>query len=140
MTGISRQARQWRVRRDFTALKWTAAAAFCVLGFVSGDVRAVILCVGGALLLGGFALYDVVAPVRLAADDQGLTVVTGVARRRRVLWPEITNIRVAETTRYGLRWSLLEIETAESLHLFSSFELGTSCMEAADDLYRLRPA
>ncbi|GII60187.1 hypothetical protein Skr01_02720 [Sphaerisporangium krabiense] len=140
MTGISRQARQWRVRRDFTLLKWTAAAAFCVLGVVVGDLRGLILCAGGALLLGGFALHDVVAPVRLAADDQGLTVVTGLARRRRLPWPEVTGIRVARTARYGLSWELLEIETTESLHLFSSFELGTSCMAAADELYRLRPA
>ncbi len=65
-------------------------------------------------------------------------VVTGLARRERVFWSEVAHIRVARNARYGLRWELLEIETAETLHLFSSHELGTSCIDVADELFRLR--
>ncbi|GGK62416.1 hypothetical protein Sme01_04410 [Sphaerisporangium melleum] len=138
MTGPSRE---WRVRREFTFLKVAAAAAFAVTAFaVSGDTRGMLLCAAAAVMLGGFALRDVLAPVRLAADQGGLTVVTGVARRVRVPWPHVAYIRVAPNARYGLRWDMLEIETAEGLHLFSSHELGTSCMDAADELFRLRPA
>jgi Bacterial PH domain len=107
---------------------------------VAGDTRGMLLCAAAAVLLGGFALRDVLAPVRLAADDQGLTMVTGLAHRERVSWPEVTHIRVARNARYGLRWELLEIETGETLHIFSSYELGTSCTEAAEELFRLRPA
>ncbi|MFC4584906.1 PH domain-containing protein [Sphaerisporangium corydalis] len=140
MTGLSQWTRQWRVRRDFTIAKLATAAAFAVVAVVvSGDTRGMLLCAAAAVMLGAFGLRDVLAPVRLAADDQGLLVVTGVTRRARVSWPEVAEIRVADNARYGLRWDLLEIETAESLHIFSSFELGTSCMDAADELFRLRP-
>ncbi|MCW2876058.1 MAG: hypothetical protein JWQ95_158 [Sphaerisporangium sp.] len=141
MTGISPQTRQWRVRRGFTVLKGAGVLAFVVLGVVAADdLRGVFLCAGAAVLLAAFALRDVLAPVRLAADDQGLTVVTGLSRRERVLWPEVAHIRVGWNARYGLRWELLEIETSETLHLFSSHELGGSCTEAAEELFRIRPA
>lgn len=140
MTGSSAGERQWRVRREITVAKWAVAVAFAVVAVVvSGDTRGMLLCAGAAVLLGGFALRDVLAPVRLAADDLGLTVVIGVARRVRLPWPAVAHIRVAPTARYGLRWEHLEIETDETLHLFSSHELGTSCMEAAEELFRLRP-
>ncbi|MEU8271502.1 PH domain-containing protein [Sphaerisporangium sp. NPDC049002] len=139
MTGISRQARQWRIRREFTAAKSAAAIAFGVVAVVvSGDTRGMLLCAAAAVLLGGFAARDLIAPVRLAADTEGVTVVTGLARRERVPWSEVAYIRVAQNARYGLRWDLLEIETAETLHLFSSHELGASCIDAADELFRLR--
>ncbi|MGW4638536.1 PH domain-containing protein [Sphaerisporangium sp. NPDC004334] len=138
MTALSRQ---WRVRREYTLLKGAAAAAFAVTAFaVSGDTRGMLLCAAAAVLLAGFALRDVLAPVRLAADEGGLTVVTGMARRERVPWPLVEHIRVAANARYGLRWDMLEIETADGLHLFSAHELGTSCVEAAEELFRLRPA
>ncbi|GII75838.1 hypothetical protein Sru01_08200 [Sphaerisporangium rufum] len=140
MTAIS--GRQWRVRRELTMVKWAATAALAVLAVavaIGGDVRGTILCAGGTLMLGGFVLRDVLAPVRLAADEHGVTVVTGLARRRRLPWPEIAAIRVEENARYGLRWDVLEIETTESLHLFSAHELGTPCRDAARELDRLRP-
>jgi hypothetical protein len=139
MTGISRQVRQWRVRRDFTALKWAGAVGFGVIGVVAGDARGMALCAVAAAVLAAFAVRDMVAPVRLAADEHGVTVVTGLARTQRLSWPDITHIRVGRNARYGLRWELLEIETDDSLHLFSSYELGTSCMEVAEELFRLRP-
>ncbi|MFC4529205.1 PH domain-containing protein [Sphaerisporangium dianthi] len=133
--------RQWRVRREFTLIKGAAAAAFAVTAFaVSDDPRGMLLCAAAAVMLAGFALRDVLAPVRLAADESGLTVVTGLTRRERVPWPLVAHIRVAANARYGLRWDMLEIETAEGLHLFSSHELGTSCVEAAEELFRLRQA
>jgi hypothetical protein len=141
MTGTPRRAPQWRVRREFTALKVAGAGAFVILGAVAAsDTRGLLLCLAAAVLLGAFALRDVLAPVRLSADTEGLTMVTGLVRRERVPWPEVQHIRVGHNARYGLRWELLEIETGEALHLFSSHELGTSCVEAAEELFRLRPA
>lgn len=120
-------------------LKGTGAAGFAVLAlFAAADWPGAALAVGAALLLGGLALRDVVAPVRLAADHDGLTLVEGFAGTRHVAWPEVERIRVGEHARYGLRWSLLEIETAEDLHLFGSNELGAPCAEVAGELSRLR--
>ncbi|MEO3813145.1 PH domain-containing protein [Sphaerisporangium sp. B11E5] len=134
--------RQWRVRREFTIAKWAGAAGFAVIAVVllAVDRRGMLLCAGGALLLGGFAVRDTLAPVRLAADDLGLTVVTGMAARHLVPWRDVTHIRVARNARYGLRWDMLEIETEENLHIFSSHELGAPCVSVAEELFRLRPA
>ncbi|MDH2424892.1 PH domain-containing protein [Sphaerisporangium sp. TRM90804] len=136
MTGISRQ---WRVRREATVLKWAVAAGFAVFAAVlREDVRGMLLCAGGALLFAGFALRDTLAPVRLAADDHGVTVVTGLASRLQVPWTQITHIRVARHARYGLRWDMLEVETKDGLHLFSSHELGVPCDTVADELFQFR--
>lgn len=133
---------QWRVRREFTFAKWAGAAGFAVIAVVllAVDRRGMLLCAGGALLLGGFAVRDTLAPVRLAADDLGVTVVTGLKSRHLVPWRDVTYIRVERNARYGLRWDMLEIETEENLHTFSSHELGTSCVSVAEELFRLRPA
>jgi hypothetical protein len=138
MSGV---VRQWRVRREFTVAKWGAALGFAVIAAVllAVDRRGMLLCAGGAVLIGGFAVRDTLAPVRLAVDDLGLTVATGVAGRLLVPWREVTRIRVAPNARYGLRWDMLEIETTENLHLFSAHELGASCMSVAEELFRIRP-
>jgi hypothetical protein len=127
------------VRRDLAVLKGAGAVVFAVLAlFARGDWAGVSLAGLAALLLAGLALRDVLAPVRLAADHEGLTVVRGFAGTRRVPWPEVERIEVGEHGRYGLRWSLLEIETGEDLHLFGSNELGAPTAEVAGELSRLR--
>ncbi|MEV0588920.1 PH domain-containing protein [Nonomuraea sp. NPDC050310] len=133
----------WRVRREPTIAKTLAALACAALGvywYLQGDVRGVILAVPATLLLGAMALRDFVAPVRLAADHDGLTVVHGYAGRLRIPWEQVQDIKVDVTRRYGRRGEMLEIDTGENLHIFSRADLGTSPTEVAAELRRLQRA
>nr|BFE28327.1 hypothetical protein GCM10010200_005780 [Actinomadura rugatobispora] len=120
-------------------LKAGAAVAFALLAVLSLDDRPFLLLAGiAAAGLGALALRDVLAPVRVAADAGGVTVVTGYAGRRRVPWSSVTALRVDERQRLLLHTRLLEIETADDLHLFSAFDLGEDVRDAAAELERLR--
>lgn len=133
----------WRVRREPTIAKTLATLASLALGvywYVQGDTRGVILAVPAMLLLGAMALRDILAPVRLTADQNGITVVHGYAGRLRVPWEQIQDIQVDSRTRYGLRSQLLEIDTGENLHVFSRSDLGVSPTEAAAELRRIQRA
>lgn len=127
----------WRVRRELAVFKILGALACAGLGiywYIQGDVRGVILAVPATLLVGAMGLRDVLVPVRLAADESGITVVHGFAGRRHVPWSAIREIKVDVRTRLGLRSEMLEIDTGDNLHLFSQYELGASCTEVAAEL------
>ncbi|MGW4473070.1 PH domain-containing protein [Nonomuraea sp. NPDC004354] len=130
----------WKVRRELTVLKILGALACAGLGvywYLGGDVRGVVLAVPATLLVGAMAARDVIAPVRLAADESGITVVHGFAGRRHVPWDQIEDVRVDVRTRFGLRSEMLEIDTGDHLHLLSGYELGgASCTEVAALLRR----
>jgi hypothetical protein len=104
----------------------------------TGDPIGLGIGIIAALALGAFALRDVLAPVRLAADVDGVTVVSGFAGRRHLSWSEIERIRVDERRRLGTRSQLLEIDTGDSLHLFSAYELSAPCDEVVAVLQTLR--
>ncbi|MFC4009595.1 PH domain-containing protein [Nonomuraea purpurea] len=99
-------------------------------------MRGVILAVPAAVLLGAMGLRDVIAPVRLSADESGITVVQGFAGRRHVPWEAIWDVKVEIRRRWGLRSEMLEIDTGDYLHIFSPHELGTSPTEVAAALRR----
>ncbi|MFA1544288.1 PH domain-containing protein [Actinomadura monticuli] len=133
------EQRRWRVPPGHVAVKCAAAAAVTALIVLySHDPQFLFLAAAAAIGLNALALRDLVAPVRLAADGDGLTVVTGYAGRRRIGWEEIGAIRVDERRRLLLHTRMLEIETADDLHLFSAFDLGSDVHDVADELYRLR--
>jgi len=115
----------WRVPVKVPVLKVAGAIAFLVGGPVLGDGDPVrlALAVISALALAVWAARDVVAPVRLAADAYGVTVVAGFAGRRRLAWREIEKITLDQRSRRGLRSGIVEIDTGESLHLFSRYDL-----------------
>lgn len=121
------------------ALKLAGTGVFALLAllFASEPDRAGLALIAAALL-SVLALRDILAPVRLAADGDGLVVVTGFARRRRIPWSEIERVRVDERKRLGLRTEMLEVDTGTTLHLFSTYELGARCDEVADALRTLR--
>ena len=77
------------------------------------------MAVAAALFLAVWGLRDLIAPVRLSADAEGVTVVSGFAGRRRLPWAAIERITVDTRTRRGLRSETLEIDTGEAIHLFS---------------------
>lgn len=131
--------REWRVPAAQVAVKWAAALAVAVLAALSADDRQFLLLAGAAALgLAAVALRDVLAPVRVAADAAAVTVVAGYAGRRRIPWDEVAAVRVDERRRLLLHTRLLEIETADDLHLFSRFDLGAEVDDVAAALGELR--
>jgi hypothetical protein len=131
---------QWRLRPVLPVTKLMGAVAVVVLAvaFAERDPIRVAIAVVAAVVLGIWALRDLVAPVRLAADAEGVTVVTGFARRRRLPWSQIERVRVHTSTRRGLRSELLELDAGDSIYLFSAHELGALPDDVAAALADLR--
>jgi len=129
----------WRVSRGMVGLKAGGALVFTLLAvFSAGEPVRLVVAGLAALVLAGYALRDLVAPVRLAADLDGVTVIAGYAGRRRLAWSQIERVRVDQRQRLGTRSELLEIDTGDSFHLLSAYDLGQPCVEVADALARLR--
>jgi hypothetical protein len=129
----------WRVRRElavFKILGALACAGLAVHWYVADDLRGVFLAVPAAVLVGAMGLRDVLVPVRLAADESGITVVHGFAGKRHVPWEDIKDITVDVRRRFGTRSEMLEIDTGDHLHIFSPHELGASPTEVAAVLRR----
>ena len=131
---------EWRVKPVLPVTKLLGAAALVVLvvAFGEGDPVRWVLALVTAAALTVWAVRDLIRPVRLTADAEGITVVTGFAARRRVPWSRIERVRVDSRTRRGLRNDLLELDAGESLHLFSPHELGADPEEVATALRDLR--
>jgi hypothetical protein len=131
---------EWRVARKLPVVKLSAAALFALLGvFVATDVVGRSIAAVAAVGLVGYAVRDLALPVRLQADAGGITLISGLARRRRLAWSQIEGVRVDERQRLGLRTELLEIDTGDTLHLFSENDLGAppaSVLEALAPLSR----
>ncbi|GLY82434.1 hypothetical protein Airi02_003660 [Actinoallomurus iriomotensis] len=137
MTGTQR----WRVAPVPTLAKFAGALFLALLAVLSWDEREwLLLCSVGALALGVYGLRDVLAPVRLSADSAGVTVINGFAGHRHIPWHEVERVTVTERRSHGLRTELLEIDTGESLHLFSRHDLGAPLQEVEEALRELRPA
>ncbi|HEY0000857.1 MAG TPA: PH domain-containing protein, partial [Actinoplanes sp.] len=77
-------------------------------------------------------------PVRLAADTDGVTVITGFAGRRRVAWAQIERVRVDRRTRRGLSSEMLELDAGDAIYLFSAHELGALPEDVVTTLADLR--
>ena len=106
--------------------KGLGAVAVLVLVFAFGRADPVQWVMAGAVAvaLGAWALRDAVAPVRLAADREGITVVTGFARRRRLPWADIERVRLDRRERLGVTSAMLEVDADDALFLFSMHDLG----------------
>ena len=125
----------------FMWIKFIAAVIFIVTPIVASSSvtgLSIGLTVGVGLAI--YGLRDVVSPVRLAADRDGVTVVSGFAGERRLAWPQIERVRLDRRARYGARHELLEIDIGDSLYFFSRYDLGMAPYEALDIVNRLRPA
>ena len=132
---------QWRVRPVLPVAKLIGAPALPVLtaGFAPRDESRWALAAAVAVTLVVWAARDLLLPVRLAADAEGITVLTGFARRRRLLWSVIERVRVENTTRLGLRSELLEIDAGDAVYLLSASQLGAMPEDVALELAGLRP-
>ncbi|WP_449061470.1 PH domain-containing protein [Planomonospora algeriensis] len=130
---------RWRVRREIFMLKAAGASALAVVTVVShDDVRGMLLAGAGAVMLAVLALRDLLAPVRLSADGEGVVVAKGFAGAQRVPWSEVERIRVDTRIRFTSRTELLEIETRDGLFLLSRFDLGVPVQQVADALSAFR--
>ena len=137
--GSPAEALRWRVAPGLPGLKLAGVAAFAVLGvFFAGDPVRLMLVGAAGLALAAWAVRDLVAPVRLAADAAGVTIVTGYAAHRLLPWERIERIRVDSRARLGLRSETLEIDTGDSLHLLSPYDLGAPPADVAARLHQLR--
>lgn len=132
--------RSWRVAGSLVALKVVGVAVFAVIALASfGDRVRLAMSLVAAVALAAYAVRDIVAPVRLRADAEGLTVVSGYAGHRRLPWADVAAVRVDERRRLTGRSQLLEIDADESLYLLSRYDLGASCAEVAAALRALSP-
>ncbi|MFI7608547.1 PH domain-containing protein [Micromonospora sp. NPDC049366] len=133
---------QWRVPVSLPVAKLVAGALLLALGLLFADGDAVRLALAGLAAAGlvGWALRDLIAPVRLALDDSGVTVVHGFAGRRHLPWSAIEAITVDRRPRLGLTTETLEVDAGESLHLFGRYDLGASPAEVAAALRTARRA
>jgi hypothetical protein len=132
-------ALSWHVHRGLTAMKIVGALVFAGTALVFWDDRGR-LAIGLAVAVGlaVAAVRDLVAPVRLAADGTGVTVVTGFVSRHHLPWADIERIRLDERRRLGVRAQLVEVDVGETLYLFSTYQLSAPCEDVVDELRRLR--
>jgi Bacterial PH domain len=131
---------QWRIKPVLPVTKSMGAVAVLVLAaaFAGPDPIRWGLAVLAAAALAVWAVRDLLAPVRLAADVDGVTVIAGFARRRHLPWPQIERVRVDRRTHRGLRSELLELDAGDTVYLFSAHELGALPEDVAAELADLR--
>lgn len=129
---------RFRVSRVRAMLALGGAVVFGLLAAVADDRVHVMVGVLLAAGLVGYGLRDLLAPVRLAAGPDGVTVVTGYAGHRLLPWAAVERIRVDRRARLGMRSELLEVDAGDNLYLFSATDLGVPCQQAADRLRALR--
>lgn len=142
MDTTSSETRQWRVPAALPAVKAGGAGALVALGLLLADgdpVRLTLAVLAAAALL-VWAARDLLVPVRLAVDPEGLTVVSGFAGRRRLPWSQVAEIRVDQRARLGRSNAALEVDAGETLHLFGRFDLDADPVEVAAQLRAARPA
>jgi hypothetical protein len=131
---------QWRINPVLPVTKLIGAVAVVVLAaaFAGRDPVRWALAAVVALALVIWALRDLLAPVRLAADAGGVTVISGFAGRRHLPWQQIERVRVDRRTHRGLRSEVLELDAGDALYLFSAHELGALPEDVAASLSDLR--
>jgi hypothetical protein len=134
---------QWRVSPGLVVLKLAGAVILAVVAMVTAGVSTdrlgVVVAAFGAVGLGVFALRDLLAPVRVQADPDGVTLVAGFARRVRLPWSAIERVRVDARSRYGIRSEHLEIDAGDSVHMFSAVELSAPVADVAAVLNEIKP-
>jgi hypothetical protein len=128
------------VDRRFLAAKVAGFVIFALVALGFHEDRSTVAFAGlAAVVIAVYAARDLVAPVRLAADREGVTVVSGYAGHHRLSWSEIERVRVDEHRRLGTRSNLLEIDIGERLYLLSTYDLNANPRDVLEVLDQLRP-
>jgi hypothetical protein len=130
----------WRIKPVIPVTKLLGAVAVIVLAlaFGRGDPVQWFLAIATAIGLTAWAARDLIAPVRLAADHDGVTVVVGFAGHRRLAWAQIERVRVDRRERLGVRSNLLELDVDDTLYMFSVHDLGAEPEDVLGSLLALR--
>lgn len=131
--------RQWRVPVAVPLVKLVGAAVLVVATVtIAHDLVGAALGLLVAAGLGASASRDLLLPVRLEADDEGVTVLAGFRGRRRYPWARIERIRVDDRRRLLGRSTMLEIDVDADLYFLSRYELGVHPNEVVEALTTLR--
>jgi hypothetical protein len=135
-------AQPWRIKPVIPVTKLLGAVAVIVLAVAFGrrDPVQWFLAVAAAVGLAAWAARDLIAPVRLAADPEGVTVVVGFAGHRRLAWAQVERVRMDRRERLGLRSNLLELDADDNLYLFSVHDLGADPEDVLRSVLALRSA
>lgn len=130
---------RWRVPRHVVAVKVASTAVFALSAlWFSGDTARFTVAAVATLLAGAYAVRDLVYPIRLTADAEGVGVSRGFFGLRYLTWDQIVRIRVDERRRFGATSRLLEIDVDYTLFLFSKHEIGADPQDVANTLHELR--
>jgi hypothetical protein len=125
------------MRPHQVVLEAGGAAVFATIAVLADDRPMLLLAGIAAVALALLTLRDVLLPVRLAADRDGVTLVRGF-RRRRLAWPQVERIRLYESGRFGLTSRMLEIDTGDALYLLGTRDLGVPAEEVERELRAIR--
>jgi hypothetical protein len=127
---------RWRIPVKVPIAKLAVAAILAALGLIGTEPWAVLVAAGPAAGLVAWAVRDLLVPVRLIADEAGVTVVTQFHRRHRLRWPAVERVRVEVRRRYRA----LEVDTGEELYLLGRYDLDADLDDVAERLEALRTA
>lgn len=133
---------EWAVPNRIAVLEGVAAVAFAIAAVgavLSNDSVAAAVAGVAALMLAVLAVRDRAVRVRLSADDGGVTLVHGFARRQRIGWSDIVAVRLEQRSRRGRSGRLLEIDTGETVYLLSGREMGAEPADVVAALDEIRP-
>ncbi|MFB9319022.1 PH domain-containing protein [Cryptosporangium minutisporangium] len=133
-------ARRWRVPVAVALVKFALAAVLVVATVtVARDLVSALLGLLVAVGLGLSGLRDVLMPVRLEADGEGVTVLTGLpGRRKHYPWAKIERIRLDQRRRLLGRSTMLEIDADSDLYFLTQYELGAPPAQVVEELAALR--
>jgi hypothetical protein len=119
--------------------KFVGAVAFLLIPFfVTPNKGAWLL---GLIAAAGLVVYgarDLIAPVRLSADPNGVTVASGYSGHRRLTWSEIDRVRLDRRRRFGANSDFLEVDAGHSLYFFSRYDLGVDPSDALAEIRAIR--
>ena len=124
--------------RRLTALAAGGTVAALVAALLAGDGPGRVLALVAVVVLGAYAIGDVVFSPRLVADADGVVLRTPTTRAR-LAWAEIEHVRADNRQRLGLRSTSLEIDAGPVLAVLSRRAIGADPEQAAELINAFRP-
>ncbi|HEY7010942.1 MAG TPA: PH domain-containing protein [Jatrophihabitantaceae bacterium] len=106
-----------------SAVVFLLALGALVLVLTTDDAGGRLLWGAAAVVLGAYAIGDVIFWPRLSVDAHGLRIRTPLARAD-LPWAAVDDIRADVRTRHGLRTATLEVDAGPMLVVFSRRALG----------------